>query len=234
MCKVATLNINGINDTSKQMKLVTFLKNKSIDIALLQEHNIKHRGKIEYILKYYHVILNKSILLKGGTLILIDKRLPATIHQSYLHPTSRICTAILKIMDIDLYLINVYAPSGKNKEQERELLLETELTYQLVQNTDNIIMGGDWNSILVPKDTNKPQNACYSKSLQQIVTMFKYKDIFSKNKSKAKYTFYMNNYAAHLDRIYLIKLFSNIEDTFTHSVIFSDHLCVCVTLNIAQ
>ena len=46
MCKVATLNINGINDTLKQMKLVTFLKNKSIDIALLQEHNIKHMGKL--------------------------------------------------------------------------------------------------------------------------------------------------------------------------------------------
>ena len=80
MCKVATLNINGINDISKQMKLITFLKNKSIDIALIQEHNIKHMGKIEYIFKYYHVILNKSILLKGGTLILIDKRLPASIY----------------------------------------------------------------------------------------------------------------------------------------------------------
>ena len=134
--------------------MVTFLQSKAIHIALLQEHNIKDMGKIEYILKYYHVILNTTILLKGGTLILIDKRLPATISRSYLHPSSRICTAILNIMDTELYLINVYAPSGRNKEQEREHLFENDLTYQLIPNTDNIIMGGDWNSILVPRDTS--------------------------------------------------------------------------------
>ena len=215
------------------MKLVTFLKNKSIDIALLQEHNIKHMEKIEYILKYYHVILNKTILLKGGTCILINKRLPATICRSYLHPSSRICTTSLNIMDKELYFINVYAPSGKNKTLEREHLFENDLIYQLIPNTDNIIMCGDWNSILAPKDTSKPLNACYSKSLQHIITTFKYKDIFLKNKNKAKFTFYMNNYAARLDRIYLSKLFHNIEDTNTYPISFSDHLCVCVTLNIA-
>ena len=94
-------------------------------------------------------------------------------------------------------------------------------------------MAGDWNSILAPKDTSKPQNACYSKALQQIITTFKYKDIFLKDKRKSKYTFYMNNYAARLDRIYVSKLFSNIEDTITYPVSFSDHLCVCVMLNIA-
>ena len=52
-------------------------------------------------------------------------------------------------------------------------------------------MAGDWNSILAPKDTSKPQNACYSKALQQIITTFKYKDIFLKDKRKSKYTFYI-------------------------------------------
>ena len=44
----------------------------------------------------------------------------------------------------------------------------------------------------------------------------------------------MRNYASRLDRIYLSKLFSKIEDTVTYPVSFSDHLCVCVTLDIAQ
>ena len=43
----------------------------------------------------------------------------------------------------------------------------------------------------------------------------------------------MKNYAARLDRIYVSKLFSSIEDNFTYPISFSDHLCVCVTLNIA-
>ena len=215
------------------MKLVNYLKGKSIDIVLIQEHNIKSLDKIEYLLQFYNVILNKSVLLKGGTLILINKRLPATICRFYLHPTSRICSVVLNVMGTELYLVNLYAPSGKNKEQERENLLENELLQQLIVNTDNIIMCGDWNSVLVTKDTTNPANACYSKALKRILTTFKYKDIYSSYKSNPPYTYYRQNYASRLDRIYLSKLFSNIKDINTYPASFSDHLCVCVTLEIS-
>ena len=183
------------------MKLVNYLKGKSIDIVLIQEHNIKSLDKIEYLLQFYNVILNKSVLLKGGTLILINKRLPATICRFYLHPTSRICSVVLNVMGTELYLVNLYAPSGKNKEQERENLLENELLQQLIANTDNIIMCGDWNSVLVTKDTTNPANACYSKALKRILTTFKYKDIYSSYKSNPPYTYYRQNYASRLDCI---------------------------------
>ena len=82
-----TLNVNGINEQIKQIKLVSFLRENSIDIAMLQEHNVKHPKKIEYLNQFYHLILNKSILSKGGTLIAINKKLPHTIGSTYLHPT---------------------------------------------------------------------------------------------------------------------------------------------------
>ena len=104
---------------------------------------------------------------------MIDRRLLARICRSYMHPTARICTSVIEVMGTEIYLVNVYAPSGKNKEQERENLFETELMYQLTQNTDNIIMCGDWNSIISPKDTTKPASACFSKSFKQIITAFK-------------------------------------------------------------
>ena len=215
------------------MPLVKYLKEKAIDVILIQEHNIKSMSKIEYLLQHYTVIMNKSILLKGGTLILIDKRLPARVCRSYLHPTSRICTAVLNVMGTELYLVNVYAPSGKNKSLERENLFGTELMYQLIANTDNIIMSGDWNSVLSPSDTTKPVNACYSNNLKCLLTTFKFKDIFTVNKKKQEYTYYRKNYAARLDRIYLNKLSSNIKDVFTYPATFSDHLCVSVSLDIA-
>ena len=118
--KIISLNINGINNRIKQIKLVSFLKDNSIDIAMIQEHNVKDMKKIEYLNAYYHIILNRSILLKGGTLIAIDKRLPSTITHSYAHPTSRLTSTILNILNTKLYLVNVYAPSGSNKEKERE------------------------------------------------------------------------------------------------------------------
>ena len=134
--------------------------------------------------------MNKSILLKGGTLTLVDKKLPARVCRTYLHPTSRICTAVLNVMGTELYLVNVYAPSGKNKAQEREHLFQVELMYQLIANTDNIIMCGDWNSVLSTTDTTKPTNACYSNNLKRILTTFNFKDIFNSNKKKQEYTYY--------------------------------------------
>ena len=94
---------------------------------MIQEHNIKDLKKLEYLNRFYHVIVNKSILLKGGTLIAINRKLPSTIGCTYLHPTSRLSTTYLSIFNPKVYLVNVYAPSGKNKEKEREEFFEHEL-----------------------------------------------------------------------------------------------------------
>ena len=103
----------------------------------------------------------------------------------------------------------------------------------LVVNTDNIVLGGDWNCVLSPSDTSRPENASPSKNLKSILNMFRYRDIIHAKKSKPEYNFYKNNYAARLDRIYVNKLFSHIVGTATSSVCFSDHLCVTVELNIS-
>ena len=110
---------------------------------MIQEHNIKDDKKIEYLAEFYHIVLNKSILLKGGTLIVIDKKLPCSAVYPYLHPTSRLSTIFLNVFNTKLYLINVYAPSGKAKEKEREDFFENELVQSLIPNTDNVIMAGD-------------------------------------------------------------------------------------------
>ena len=40
--------------------------------------------------------------------------------------------ATLNVIGANLYLINVFAPSGKKKENERESLFQTELIHQLI------------------------------------------------------------------------------------------------------
>ena len=209
------------------------LRQNSIDIAMLQEHNVKDIKKLEYLNIYYHIILNASILLKGGTLIAIDKKLPSIISSSYMHPTSRLTSTILNIFSTKLYLVNIYAPSGSNKEKEREEFFEIELIQSLIVNTDNIILGGDWNCILSPNDSSRPENTTPSKTLESIKNTFRFKDILQAKKSKPEYTFYKNNYAARLDRIYVNKLFSSIVDSSTQSVSFSDHHSISVELNIS-
>ena len=116
--KFTSLNINGLNEHVKQVKLVEYLRQNGSHIIAIQEHNVKSISKLDYLNKYYHIILNSSILLKGGTLILLDKRIPLSIGRVYLHPTSRITTAYITIFNERLYIVNVYAPSGKNRENE--------------------------------------------------------------------------------------------------------------------
>ena len=212
---------------------MSYLKQNSIELAMIQEHNIKDAKRIQYLTEFYHIILNKSILLKGGTLIAIDKKLPCTIGLSYTHPTSRLTTVYVNIFETKLYLMNVYAPSGKNKEREREDFFENELMQSLITNTDNVILAGDWNCILSPNDSSRPANTSLSQNLKGIINNLRFKDIISARKSKPEFTYYHHDYAARLDRIYVSKLFNNIVSSATKSAYLSDHLNVYVEMDIS-
>ena len=153
---------------------------------MIQEHNVKNTNKIEYLKQFYHVIVNKTILSKGGTLIIIDKRLPSTIGLSYMHPTSRLSTTIINILNTKLYLVNVYAPSGSNKQIEREEFFRSELMQSLIPNTDNIILAGDWNCILGANDSSRPKNTPLSKVLKGMISSFAFKDVLSAKKKSSR------------------------------------------------
>ena len=75
-----TLNINGLNSTNKQKMLFDFIKQNNLNFICLQEHNIKDKNKLlDMFYEHFDVILNECINLKGGTAILIDKRVGCQI-----------------------------------------------------------------------------------------------------------------------------------------------------------
>ena len=92
--KIATLNINGINSEDKQKILQQFIIKHKIHILFIQEHNIKDENKIKFLFDNYLVFLNKSINLKGGTMILIDKSIECNIVKVEMSPDSRILSVI--------------------------------------------------------------------------------------------------------------------------------------------
>ena len=57
--KMATLNINGINEKGKQIKLVEYIKKYGFHIVAIQEHNINLTSKLQYLDTFYHIIQNK-------------------------------------------------------------------------------------------------------------------------------------------------------------------------------
>ena len=81
---IASININGLNTENKQKLLHNFITQHKLEIIYLQDHNIREDGKIAFLERFYYVIMNKSINMRGGTCILIKRILNCTIEMTEL------------------------------------------------------------------------------------------------------------------------------------------------------
>ena len=80
LSNIASLNINGLNDKVKQLQLINFMKSNRISILLLQEHNIRNTDVIcSELNDFCDIVINLAIAQKGGTAIVIDKRISLKI-----------------------------------------------------------------------------------------------------------------------------------------------------------
>ena len=221
--RLATININGLSTQHKQIKFHSFLTYHRIDIVLVQEHNVKDKCTIAYLDNFYTVILNPSINIKGGTAIMLNKKLDFEIGNIYLHPSSRMTKISIKYQKHSFDVICVYGHSGSSHNKEREEFFDKELL-PLMQNTSmNMVLGGDWNCILSDKDSSNPNNSNLSKSLKSIVNIFKLKDVHNLVPKIPEYTYVKQNYASRLDRIYLSdSIFKNLNMK-TVPLSFTDH-----------
>ena len=124
--KLITLNVNGLNCDKKQELLYNFILKNRIHIVNLQEHNLKENKKLNSIFyDNFHVFINESINLKGGTAILIDKRVTNTIIQVEKSADSRIISLKLSIGNKRLHILNIYAPQGQNTTRNVKIYLNT-------------------------------------------------------------------------------------------------------------
>ena len=231
MLRLATLNINGINDSMKQLQFIDFVKYHKIDVIFLQEHNIKDRSKINEIDKKFHVFINLSINLKGGTAILIDKRLPIDVINEEKSADSRLISLRIKLYNQIIHLVNTYAHSGKNANLDRENLFDTDLLYYLRNNLQNCIVAGDWNCVLSERDSTS-KNTPISKKLLEIIRNLHLKDAWYIKNKNVEWTYRRQNHAARLDRIYLGSLSQHLKEIRNIPVTFSDHSCVYLDIEI--
>ena len=124
------------------------MKYNKIDILLLQEHNIRYKNNLcNEILDLFHVIINLAIAHKGGTAIILNKKLPLEIVNYELSANSRITTVKVNLYNQILKFVNVYAPSGSSNN-ERDEMFQNDLLFYLRNNISNTILAGDWNCII--------------------------------------------------------------------------------------
>jgi exonuclease III len=135
--KIATLNINGITSPTRHAMLEAFVRLHDLDILLLQEVT----RPLTDGLHGYYIHYNIGTLRRGIAIITRDI---ITVINSARIPSGRAFAVSLGALTI----INVYAPSGTAKRQEREAFFNNDLPYILGTATDDILLAGDFNCVL--------------------------------------------------------------------------------------
>ena len=190
--KIATLNINGIASKTRLGMLEGFLKRKDIDFALLQE--VTHANLTTF--RRYTAHVNEGTD-RRRTAILVKEVL--TLSDIKRLPSGRGIAASYN----GIRIINVYAPSGAEKRNERESFYNKDMTALLPSTHTEMILAGDFNCVLSSVHCTGRGN--YSRALDKLIKGFGLTDVWEAPQTLPTYTHYIRTStgASRLDRIYV-------------------------------
>jgi hypothetical protein len=129
----------------------------------------------------------------------------------------------------EIWLINIYAPSGVERRRERDEFFATELPYLMQTIPDRMIMGGDFNCFLSKEDcTGK---AHYCGALKELVRGYNLIDAWNAGPQRGVHTHYTKKGATRIDRIYMTRNIQNNKRGVEKVVsAMTDHLAVILRL----
>ena len=209
---IGSINTNAVSSANKIASLCTFVRLMDLDIILLQEvENTK------LTLPGFNVITNVDEN-KRGTAIALKAHISFCNIQRSLD--SRILT--VKIND-SVTICNVYAHSGSQNFSARENLFKHSLPLYLQNNTDYLILGGDFNSVIANKDATGSNS--FSPSLKRLVDNLGLCDAWDTlNRNQIDYSLVRSNAASRIDRLYVSQVIVSHLRTAEYLVTsFSDH-----------
>jgi len=164
--KVATLNINALASQVKMVKLEDFVHQHEIDFLFLQEVTQPRFDNLRGYTAYTNIGANRR-----GTAILAREHLPLTRTVSL--PSGRGIAVSFQ----GVWLVNIYAPSGAEKRQEREDFFNLELPYLLIDTLTTLIMGDDYNCVLAKTDATGHFN--FSRALNTLISGYDLVDMWA-------------------------------------------------------
>ena len=231
---ILTINICSLNVGMSNILggLSALISSESMDIIFLQEVRLSG-PQIEYLLPGYRAAANiePENPSRPGTAIVWRSDLPVKELLSF-----SLCRMQLATLG-SFKLINVYAPSGSSRKQERASFFSQDLFAALQLSPDRpLILGGDFNCLLKPIDVENvcgfTQKKC--QSLDNIVKVFKLIDSFRFCYPTAKeFTFFRPGCApSRLDRIYLSSCMENAVCNVNHFASLADHCGVNLKISL--
>ena len=146
MVNIATINVQGLEDPTKQRYLQSFIDNGNLDIIGLQEVNITSPP----ILKEDFCCVTNLIPEKLGTAIIFQEEYgPFKVEKSF---DGRIITVEFE----KLIVTNIYGYAHGHCETLRDELLLHILPQHLTNFSKSSILLGDFNNVTQDTDRSKP------------------------------------------------------------------------------
>lgn len=221
--KIGCLNINGIRSVATQSLFKKFLRSYDVDIMLLQEIN---DFNLNFVFSEYKYFVNLGENERGTAIIYRSHIKPELIHSSP-------CGRILSIQLGKVNIINLYAPSGSQHRRDRKQFYANDIRYYLKNPRLPVIIGGDFNCVLNVDDQNStPIN--FSPELQSLCKDFNLVDVWKHmNGNKKEFTYFRNNTASRLDRVYVSQALVTASHRCTIvPASFSDHSSLLYELRV--
>ena len=218
--RIATININAIQNETRVAMLQTFIRAQDIDVVLLQEVVSPESIEMPGYVAYSNIGSNMR-----GTAILSRRNLNIT-------NLERIPSGRAIALECNGYrIVNVYAPSGTAKRTEREQFYNCELSVLLAKQSNPTIIGGDFNCTLAPSDSTG--TVSHSNALANVISGLRFTDAWNQDPRRPAYTHQTAHGATRIDRFYLSQEAKNRKVGIeTVPVAFTDHHAVIIRMQL--
>ena len=233
--KICTFNVNGLGDRVKRKAIFQSIRDKKVDLCLMQETHSTHQTHLLWKNKWGGDI-HFSHGTSCGVAILIRRGLNTQIMDKIIDPSGRYMIMKMNIEGSELILGNLYAPT-QDKEND-QLIVLNQLKEQLMPFSDEpILLGGDFNIALDPekdrRGTNSQKHSTrYRQALKGTIEMLALTDYWKEiNPDSRRYTFHRKNQGSRLDYWFISNFYKNKVKKCTIDIgTHSDHSPVTLSI----
>ena len=142
MTRIGTLNARGLRDKSKRNQIFSFFKSKELDLVFVQEtHGTPEIENVWCSEWGGNIFYSHHNSASRGVMILCSNSI--SVRSSSSDDEGRWVLAEIDLNEIIVTVVNIYAP---NMEREQIEFYDNLDSYLMARtNTDNVIIGGDFN-----------------------------------------------------------------------------------------
>lgn len=216
--RIASINTTNISNATKIDALKSFIRAADLDVIFLRE--VQNDA---FVIHGFNIIFNVDIHQRGTAIVVRDLLHVDNIERSLDRRTISIRIGFVTF-------INIYAPSGALQRNAREDFFNTAVAHYLHHSTNQIILGGDFNSVVKEKDATGSSNMSpMCKRLMNAANLLDSWEILHGNTVDARII--RSNTASRLDRILVSNTMTKQLRTANYTATsFSDHKAYIIRL----